>query len=220
MTLVKICGLTTLADARCALEAGADMLGFIFYPKSPRYVTPAQAASIVRALSSFGDRLPRFVGVFVDEPPERVRAVVDAVGLDLVQLHGGESVAEVQALAPRAFKALRPQGLDQALEEVERYRPAFVDDDAVPQLLVDAYHPQHMGGTGTRADVSTAQALAGRVLLLLAGGLNPENVAGAVAQVRPWGVDVSSGVEASKGRKDHALVRAFVQAVKTFKGES
>jgi phosphoribosylanthranilate isomerase len=154
------------------------------------------------------------VGVFVDAPADAVRAVIETAGLDLVQLHGAESPADVAALAPHAFKALRPQTLTEAQEAMENYLtttpfspPSTVARrfaprlPSTPDLLVDAYHPQQKGGTGLIADVKIARWLAERCRLLLAGGLTPENVADAVAQVRPWGVDVSSGVEATKGRK-------------------
>jgi len=229
LVYVKICGITNLEDARCAAEAGADFLGFIFYPSSSRYVTPEQAGEIIQAIrTEFGDAGPRCVGVFVDEPVNAVRAAIKTAGLDLVQLHGAESSAEVAALAPYTFKALRPQTLAEAQAALAQYFPQRIERiqteissvqsaksvESVPQLLVDAYHPQEKGGTGLVADVEIARWLAERCRLLLAGGLTPENVADAIAQVRPWGVDVSSGVEAVKGKKDHAKVRAFVTAVK------
>ncbi len=230
MIYVKICGITNLEDARVAAEAGADFLGFIFYPPSPRYVAPEQAGDIIRAIrAEFGDASPRCVGVFVDEPTNAVRAAIDAAGLDLAQLHGAESPADVAALAPYAFKALRPQTLTEAQTAMENYLTApslsprlpstvariFAPRlPSTPHLLIDAYHPQEKGGTGQAADVTIARWLAGRCRLLLAGGLTPENVADAIAQGRPWGVDVSSGVEATKGKKDHTKVRAFIEAIR------
>ncbi|MEJ5311626.1 MAG: phosphoribosylanthranilate isomerase [Anaerolineae bacterium] len=223
MIYVKICGITNLEDARCAAEVGADFLGFIFYPPSPRYIAPEQAGKITRAIrAEFGDASPRCVGVFVDEPAEAVRAVIDAAGLDLVQLHGAEPPADVASLAPYAFKALRPQTLVEAQAAMENYLtttsislPSTVYRlPSTPDLLIDAYHPQQKGGTGLVADLEIARWLAERCRLLLAGGLTPENVAHAIAQVRPWGVDVSSGVEASKGKKDHAKVKAFIEAIR------
>ncbi len=237
MVYVKICGITNLADARCAAEAGADFLGFIFYPPSPRYVTPEQAGDIIREIrAEFGEAAPRCVGVFVDAPVNAVRAVIDTAGLDLAQLHGAESPAEVAALAPHAFKALRPQTLTEAQEAMENYLTATSLSPpstvyrlpstaqrlpstahrlpSTPDLLIDAYHPQEKGGTGLVADVTLARWLAERCRLLLAGGLTPENVAEAIVQVRPWGVDVSSGVEATKGKKDHKKVKTFIAAVK------
>jgi phosphoribosylanthranilate isomerase len=215
MTQIKICGITNVDDARCATEAGADFLGLNFYHKSPRYVTPEQCAEIVSALrGEFGARAPRLVGVFVNEPVERVRAALDATGLDLAQLHGDESLQDVQQLYPRAVKAIRPPSLEQATSLAAEYAVAGPLDEGLPQLLVDAYHPQRYGGTGLPVDLEIARALAQGYRLLLAGGLTPDNVGMVVEQVRPWGVDVSSGVEREKGRKDHAKMRAFVDAVR------
>jgi phosphoribosylanthranilate isomerase len=215
MTTIKICGITNIDDACIAVEAGADMLGLIFTPKSPRYVTTETAAFIVGAIrGAYGDRTPRFVGVFVDEPIDRVRGCLDAVGLDLAQLHGREPPAMVRHLAPRAFKAIRPSTRREAQAALERYRDTMPHDARVPELLVDAYHPIKLGGTGHTADPALAGWLARRVRLLLAGGLTPDNVRAAVEQIRPWGVDVSSGVEQRPGTKDPARVKAFIQSVR------
>ncbi len=215
MTYCKICGITTVDDAFIAADAGADMLGFIFYNKSPRYVTPEKAALIAGAVRGAYDAdAPRFVGVFVDEPAARIQALLDVVGLDLAQLHGSEPPALIRQLCPRAFKAIRPRTREQAQVALDTYRDTVPDDARLPQLLVDAYHPQQLGGTGHTADPGLARWLAGRVRLLLAGGLTPDHVAAAVEQIRPWGVDVSSGVELSPGTKDPARVRAFIQAVR------
>ena len=228
MIYVKICGITNIEDARCAAEAGADFLGFNFYPPSPRYVTPEQAGDIIQAIRvEFGEAAPRCVGIFVDAPVNAVRDIIETAGLDLAQLHGAETPADVAALAPCAFKALRPQTLAEAQEMLaiylagdtfsppstvaRRFAPRL---PSTPDLLVDAYHPQQKGGTGLVADVEIARWLAKRCRLLLAGGLAPENVADAIAQVRPWGVDVSSGVEATKRKKDHTKVKAFIEATK------
>jgi len=214
MTIIKICGLTNLEDARCAADAGADMLGLIFYEKSARHVTVEQAAAIVTALQSTLIRpLPRFVGVFVNEPLAGVRAAIEAVGLDLVQLHGDESFDQVRALGEQAYKAIRPETMMQARAQAQVYARVGHRRPENPDLLVDAYHPQRYGGTGRTADLSLARDLSRRYRLLLAGGLTPETVGDAVSQVRPWGVDVSSGVEQKKGIKDHDRVRAFIQAV-------
>lgn len=210
---VKICGITNMEDARVAVAAGADLLGFILYPKSPRYVTPAQIATIiaaVRAASPAGETGPRFVGVFVNATAEEIHAIMAQTGLDLAQLHGDEPVGMVDELAPRAYKALRPADAAQAQEDAARFARV-----GAPNLLVDAYDPAEYGGTGKKADWHVAATLAARYPgLLLAGGLTPENVAAAVAMVQPWGVDVASGVEAAPGRKDHAKVRGFVAAAK------
>jgi len=212
---VKICGLTNLDDARCAARAGADFLGFILYAKSPRFLAPEQIAAITRAIRhEFGASAPRCVGVFVNEPMSQVQAWLDAASLDLAQLHGNECPDEVLQLQPRAFKAIRPQSADDAQASVAAYRDAFPDDRALPQLLLDAYHPERFGGTGLPVDLTVAQPVAPRCRLLLAGGLTPETVRAAIRAVRPWGVDVSSGVERAKGIKDHVRVQAFVRAVR------
>ena len=214
-TQIKICGITNLNDARCAAEAGADLLGFILFPESPRYVLPAQVAVITQAIrSELGARTPRMVGVFVNDPADSVEALLEAAHLDLAQLHGAEPPGEVQQLHPRAFKAIRPQTPSEAEVAMVAYGDTFLGDEDLPQLLLDAYHPKRFGGTGLQADLSIARSLANGCRLLLAGGLTPETVGDAIRAVRPWGVDVSSGVEQAKGVKDHARVRAFVQAVR------
>ena len=215
MTIVKICGLTNEDDALCAVDAGADLLGLVFYPGSPRFVGADQAARVTDAVrTSFGDGSPRFVGVFVNAPVAVVQTVVEQVGLDLVQLHGSEPARDLQLLSPRAFKAIRPQTAERAEQEAAEYGDVVPADEGIPQFLVDAYDPERYGGTGTLADWAVAQSLAVRFRVLLAGGLDPGTVGEAIEQVRPWGVDVSSGVERAKGRKDHDRVRAFVQVAR------
>lgn len=213
-TRIKICGITNLDDARCAAEAGADFLGFIFYAQSPRFVAPERVAAIAQALrGEFGTQAPRLVGVFVNESAGRVQTILDATGLDLAQLHGHESPEVVQKLHPRAFKAIRPQTRDQAKRAIAAYGNLFLDDEAVPQLLIDAYHPRQFGGTGIQANLTVARVAAQHCRLLLAGGLAPGTVGTAIEQAQPWGVDVSSGVERAKGIKDHVKIRAFVRAI-------
>lgn len=213
MTLVKICGLTTLADAQAAVDAGADLLGFICYPPSPRYLPPDHIAAILSDLRPLTSALrPRTVGVFVNESFNAVQRTLAETGLDLAQLHGGEPPVTLERLQGRAFKALRSRSLAEAEADAEWYADLGPVDG--PDLLLDAYHPQAYGGTGHRADWDIAAALARQHRLLLAGGLTPANVAAAIAQVQPWGVDVSSGVESEPGRKDHAAVRAFVVAAR------
>ena len=210
MTMTKICGLTNLDDALCAVDAGAQMLGFIFYAKSPRYVAPTTAHDIVLQAKARAPQLLT-VGVFVNESPQAIRATLDACGLDLAQLSGDEPPETLVALAGRAYKAVRNADAAQAFLHVA-VTPAL---NPMPDLLLDADHPTLYGGSGVRADESLAARMAQQCHLLLAGGLTPTNVAEAIRVVRPWGVDVSSGVEASPGRKDHAKVRAFVQAANT-----
>jgi phosphoribosylanthranilate isomerase len=215
MTQIKICGITNMDDARCVAEVGADFMGFVFYPSSPRAVTLIQAATIMQTIRrEFDARAPRFVGVFVNEPIVCVWAALDYIALDLAQLHGCEPPEEIWMLHPRAFKAIRPQTHDEAQAAAFAYGDVAPDETALPQLLMDAYHPQLPGGTGIPADLDTACALAPRLRLMLAGGLTPETVGPAIKQVRPWGVDVSSGVEQAKGIKDHARVRAFIEAAR------
>jgi phosphoribosylanthranilate isomerase len=212
MIRVKICGITNLDDAIAAADAGADLLGFVFYPRSPRYVTPERALEIVRA-TRHASPTTRFVGVFVDASPERVRAAMDLASLDLAQLHGNEPASMVRDLSPRAFKALRPRDPDEAKSLISNYRLAT--GGISPAFIVDAFDAQQFGGTGVRADWKIAAILAREFPILLAGGLNAENVAGAVRAVQPWGVDVSSGVERAPGLKDHAKVRQFISRAKS-----
>lgn len=216
---VKICGLTNLDDAVCAVEAGADMLGFIFTAKSPRYITPGAAAALVAGLRSAcresGQAVPKLVGVFVNDTPATVAGVMASVGLDYAQLHGSESSEELAHLNGRAFKAIRPKPDEEAEAATEALAFAALGIPSGPRLLVDAYSPAAYGGTGELSDWNSAAQLAAQTDgLMLAGGLNPGNVAAAIAAVRPWAVDVGSGVEAEPGRKDHDAVRAFVEAAR------
>ncbi len=202
---VKICGITNLEDALLAAEAGADFLGFIFYPPSPRAVTPAVAAEIVAAVRQAAPQV-RCVGVFVQPSVTMVQRLLDEVGLDAAQLHGADANI-VRALGGRAYLAVK------TWDETAQAAATLPNAD-LPQVLLDAAHPSLWGGTGLRADEHLARALARTWRLLLAGGLTPENVAAVVQRVRPWGVDVASGVESAPGRKDAARVRAFVRAAK------
>jgi phosphoribosylanthranilate isomerase len=210
MTKVKICGITNLYDAVTAIDAGADMLGFIQYRKSPRYVTPECAAGIIQAIGMRGR--VGCVGVFVDAAEDEIRRTVEQAQFDLVQLHGVESPELVRALAPRVYKALRPRDQAEASADVERFRVSIGASE--PAFIVDAYDPKQFGGTGVRADWDIATSIARQYPILLAGGLTPENVGDAVDAVEPWGVDVSSGVERAPGNKDPAKVNRFIQAAK------
>jgi phosphoribosylanthranilate isomerase len=203
---VKICGLTNITDAQVAVDAGADFLGFILYAKSPRYVAPEQIAQILTRLA-----LPshvQTVGVFVNTPIDDVITILDQTALDLAQLHGEEPEGALATLAGRGFKALRPT--DSAAAQHASIFTSYPQASA-PQILVDAYHPSGYGGTGHQADWSLAASIAQCTpRLLLAGGLTAANIQSAIEAVAPWGVDVSSGVEAAPGRKDHNQIRAFV----------
>lgn len=205
--IVKICGITNLEDAQTAVEAGADMLGFNFYPPSPRCIRPETCAAIVEALSGSG---VRFVGIFVNAAVEEVQRVMRLCRLDLAQLCGDEPAADLAQLEGRAFKALRPQNSHEMQEALIRYPPR----PQAPAYLLDAYHPAVYGGSGRRVSFDLSVWLAQRFPILLAGGLTPENVAEAVERVRPYGVDAASGVESAPGKKDAARLRAFVRAAK------
>ncbi len=206
---VKICGITNLEDAFSASAAGADLLGFNFYPASPRYINPADCARLVADLRQQGCTA-LLVGVFVDEPPIHVVTILDQCQLDLAQLSGNESPQTLASLGQRAYKALRPGSKLEMEASIRRY-PAH---SLPPAWLIDANRPGAFGGTGQLARWDLASSLAARAPILLAGGLNEANVAAAIHEVWPWGVDVASGVEASPGRKDAAKVAAFIQAAK------
>jgi phosphoribosylanthranilate isomerase len=185
------------------MDAGADMLGFNFYPKSPRYIGVGQCRDIMSVMRRYSHIT--YVGVFVNASVEEIRATIETCALTLAQLHGDETPGMVQSLDGKAFKAFRG---------VPESPSAFVRDGA-PMFLVDASVKEAYGGTGITADWASAAKLARQYSFLLAGGLTPENVTQAVRRVRPWGVDVASGVESSPGVKDPVKMRAFVQAVKS-----
>lgn len=227
MTRVKICGLTNLPDAREALAAGADYLGFIFYPPSPRAITPESATTLIQSLrdeelhgnrAQSGDRA-RLVGVFVNESPETISDVMKECGLDFAQLSGDEDAALLKdihsPIRGRAYKAVRARDLEEALGAASRYAAAPAGDPVLPRLLLDTPHAALYGGTGQTADWEVAAEIARRLPgIMLAGGLTPENVGKAVRMVQPFAVDVAGGVEAEPGRKDHARLHAFVAAVR------
>ncbi|MGQ9659914.1 MAG: phosphoribosylanthranilate isomerase [Thermochromatium sp.] len=201
-TRVKICGVTRVSDLMAAVQAGVDAVGFVFHPTSPRAVTPAQAAELCRALPPFVTA----VGLFVDATAETIEATLDQVPLDLLQFHGDESPEFCARFKRRWIKAVRMRpGIDLAAEH-ERFAGA-------DGLLLDAYEPGRAGGTGQCFDWARIPPEIAHEILL-AGGLTPENVAEAIARVRPYGVDVSGGVEVTKGIKDPKLIFAFMQGVR------
>lgn len=204
-TRVKICGITNPDDAAAAVEAGADALGFVFHRKSPRYVEPQVVKSIVANLPPF--ILP--IGVFVNEEPKVVRDLMDACGLGLAQLHGDESAGYCETLGRPVVKAIGLKDRASLLSLAE-----YKGRAQVRGFLLDAFAPDLYGGTGHTTNWSIASELAKSMTVILAGGLTPENVAAAIRTVRPYAVDVSSGVEATPGNKDHGKLRAFVQAAK------
>ncbi|HSL23412.1 MAG TPA: phosphoribosylanthranilate isomerase [Vicinamibacterales bacterium] len=201
-TRVKICGITRPDDARAAVAAGASAIGMVFWPRSPRSVTTERAAEIAAAA---GPGVTK-VGVFVDQPPAVVAEIVARVGLDAVQLHGHERIADYQLGVP----------LLKAISVGAAWHLGMLDPLPASVLpLLDAGDDRRKGGTGLAIDWELAAAAAANRRIVLAGGLKAENVATAIAMVRPYAVDVSSGVESAPGIKDEARIRAFVDAVLT-----
>ena len=204
-TKVKICGITNAEDAHAAVAAGTNALGFIFYRKSPRYVEPSVAKHIIATLPPLV--IP--VGVFVNEDFATVRSIMDGCGLALAQLHGDETATYCRELARPVMKALRLKDRESLLALAE-----FQGRAGVRGFLVDAFSDRAYGGTGQVIDWALAAEAAKAAIILLAGGLTPDNVGPAIQAVHPYGVDVSSGVESAPGKKDHSKVRAFLEAVR------
>ncbi|HEY6838208.1 MAG TPA: phosphoribosylanthranilate isomerase [Geobacteraceae bacterium] len=201
MVRVKICGITNLADALGAVEAGADALGFVFYEKSPRSVFPEQAQAIIRALPPF----VQAVGLFVNADIGFVNATSNRCRLDLVQLHGDETPEFCEQVERRVIKAFRVKDII-SLDPVKDYR--------VAGYLLDAYSPREYGGTGLTFNWETVKLAEKYGPIILAGGLSPDNVRQAVETVAPYAVDVSTGVEAAPGKKDLAKMKEFVRLAK------
>ena len=204
-TKVKICGITNGEDAAVAVAAGADALGFNFYRQSPRFVEPSVAKQIVASLPPL--ILP--VGVFVNEDLRAVRAIMDTCGLAMAQLHGDESAAYCQELSRPVIKAIRLKDRGSFLALAEYQGRA-----GVRGFIIDTFSESSYGGTGGVTDWGLASEVAKTATILLAGGLTPANVGEAIRAVRPYGVDVSSGVESAPGKKDHGKIRAFLDAVR------
>lgn len=205
---IKICGITSVADALAAVEAGADAIGLMLWAPSKRYVTNAKAAEIARALPPFVSK----VGVFVDASAEEVRRAVSEIGLDTVQLHGEETPQFCAQFAPvKTVKAFR-------IKDSNSLTP--LNGFNTDAWLLDSYVAGQQGGTGAvfNWDLAVQAKDAGKPIIL-AGGLTPENIAEAVHQVWPYGVDVSSGVESAPGKKDREMIRDFVAAVRGIEAE-
>lgn len=201
MTKIKICGIKTLKDATVAIKAGADYLGFNFYQKSVRFIEKETCAEITTVLKKEHPQI-KLIGVFVNSPINEIKNILQTCSLDLAQLHGDETIEILNELNGKAFKAFRGE-IDEKL--IVKNEPKFLLDSSVK----DSY-----GGTGMKADWNYARELAKQHKFLLAGGLTPENVGDAVEQVKPWGVDVASGVESSPGVKDEAKMVEFVKEIK------
>jgi len=199
---VKICGITSLADAQTAVAAGADLLGFVFYAKSPRFITPPKARLIIRRVSG---RVKK-VGVFVNASVEEVKRTADACRLDYLQFHGVETAAYLRRF--KGYKTIKAVRVKDAasLRGLSRYPADF--------FLFDAFHQKAFGGTGKTFDWACLKRLKRwRRPFFVSGGLTPENIGALLARIRPYGVDVSSGVEARPGKKSSRLIRRFMGEV-------
>ncbi len=203
MTRVKVCGITRPEDAMAGVEEGVDALGFVFYAKSPRYITPEKAKSIITLLPPFVVA----VGVFVNETASRIHRIIRACGIHAVQLHGEESAEFCQGLETKVIKAFRVNSAAHDLSPT-------LAEYAVDAILLDAYVGDIPGGTGKTFPWEKAAEVKGHGPLILAGGLTPDNVGDAISCVHPYAVDVSSGVEVRLGCKDRVRIRDFVQRVR------
>ena len=199
---VKVCGMTQLKDAAFAVQQGADAVGFIFYKKSPRSVNMKAVKEIISKLPPFVDT----VGVFVNESADRVNKIAEYCGLDLVQLHGDESPAYCRKIRRRVVKAFRVIDL-QSIKQLEKF--------PVSGFLLDTFSENMHGGTGKVFDWNLAHPAKKVGPVILAGGLTPRNIRQAISQVRPYGVDVCSGVEKSPGIKDPEKVKAFLKNIRS-----
>jgi phosphoribosylanthranilate isomerase len=199
---VKICGITNPDDAIAAVDCGADALGFVFFAGSPRYISHEKVREIIKKLPSFTTT----VGVFVNEKIEEIEKIIALTGIDVIQLHGNEP-PEMCNISRRIIKAIRVKSLE-SLDPLRNYK------DTVSAFLLDTFTPDIFGGTGQifNWDIALEAKQFGRIIL--AGGLTPDNIAEAVRHVRPYGVDVSSGVELEKGEKDHKKMKLFIERAK------
>lgn len=224
MTVVKICGVRRLEDAETAASAGADIVGFTFWPGTKRCIAPEEAAGIIAAFRAEYGPLPLISGLFVNADAATIAATVARCGLDLVQLAGDEGVDDIARLGVPLLKTVRPlpdENADALRERLQLFHDAARSLPSGPfgqplMPLLDAHVPGRYGGTGQRGDWAFAAVVATRERIMLAGGLNPENVADAIGMVRPWGVDVASGVEGpgQPGVKDAARIAAFIHAAR------
>lgn len=203
MIRIKICGITNLNDALAAINYGADALGFVFYTKSPRYITPETAKNIIEQLPPF----VQAVGLFVNHSAEQVKEVIKQTGIHLAQYHGDESPDLCQSVGFPYIRAVRVQSFDDVIEAEQQYCQAKA-------LLLDSYHRQAYGGTGCAFDWSVVNQQCLTKPIIIAGGLHPGNVQAMINMVQPYAVDVSSGVEQSKGIKDHSLLDLFCRRIK------
>ncbi len=225
MTIIKICGIKTLKDALAAIEAGADYLGFNFYLKSVRFIEKSVCAEITSVLKREHPQI-KLVGVFVNSSVEEIKDILQTCHLDLAQLHGDETPEILSGFNGKAFKAIRLSSSESTETSIFPFLKSALFRESVresvdnPAMLIDAAVKGVYGGSGVTADWTAAAKLAKQYPLLLAGGLTPENVADAVRQVQPWGVDVASGVESAPGEKDTGKMSAFIRAVREIENQS
>ncbi|RSB57532.1 phosphoribosylanthranilate isomerase [Acinetobacter soli] len=205
-TRAKICGITRSQDIQAVVDSGADAIGLVFYPPSPRNVTAEQAAELVKKIPAY----VQVVGLFVNATVNEIKSVLDSVALDVLQLHGDETPAQCQFIGEqckrRWYKAIQVKPELDIVQEIQRYQAA-----GASAMLLDAWHPELKGGTGHQFDWSKFPKL--DIPLILAGGLTPDNIADAIHTTQPYAVDVSGGVESAKGIKDQQLIERFMQGV-------
>ena len=205
-TRAKICGITRVKDVHAVANAGCDAIGFVFYPPSPRHVTLEQAEILIRAVPAY----VQVVGLFVNRHADEIQAILNKVALDILQFHGDETPEQCQAIAQqvgrRWYKAIQVQPDLDIVAEIQGYQ-----DAGASAVLLDAWHPDLKGGTGHSFDWDTFPKL--NIPLILAGGLNPDNIEQAILTTQAYAVDVSGGVESAKGIKDQQLIERFMQGV-------
>ena len=205
-TRAKICGITRVEDVHAVANAGCDAIGFVFYPPSPRHVTLEQAEILIRAVPAY----VQAVGLFVNSRADEIQDILKTVPLDILQFHGDETPEQCQAIAQqvgrRWYKAIQVQPDLDVVSEIQGYQ-----DAGASAVLLDAWHPDLKGGTGHSFDWDTFPKL--DIPLLLAGGLNPDNIEQAILTTQAYAVDVSGGVESAKGIKDQQLIERFMQGV-------
>lgn len=205
-TRAKICGITRVEDVHAVANAGCDAIGFVFYPPSPRHVTLEQAEILIQSVPAY----VQAVGLFVNSRADEIQAILNKVPLDILQFHGDETPEQCQAIAQqvgrRWYKAIQVKPDLDAVAEIQGYQ-----DAGASAVLLDAWHPDLKGGTGHSFDWDTFPKL--NIPLILAGGLNPDNIEQAILTTQAYAVDVSGGVESAKGIKDQQLIERFMQGV-------
>jgi phosphoribosylanthranilate isomerase len=219
MIKIKICGIRSFKAAMQAIEAGVNIIGFNFYPQSPRYISPGECMRLVVKLeTALREEMSRvtMMGVFVNSERDNMHAIFRDCHLDMIQLSGDEPPDVLELLGERSFKVLRPTSFEEFDDAVKRYPRRTM----APAWMIDRFRLGQYGGTGEPVPPSLARKIAQTTPILLAGGLTPSNVAETIRYVLPWGVDVASGVESEPGVKDPEKMRAFIQAVRDCTAET